>query len=102
VVASDAATAEEWTSKARRAEELGYDLFLVPDHLSGMMSTVPALAAAAVATSEMRIGSFVFDTRRRDPALLTHEAATLDLLSEERFDRSTNRRGSGSPHRRIV
>ncbi len=34
VVSSDAATAEEWTAKARRAEELGYDVFLVPDHLS--------------------------------------------------------------------
>ena len=30
VVSSDAATAEEWTAKARRAEELGYDVF----HLS--------------------------------------------------------------------
>jgi probable F420-dependent oxidoreductase len=86
VVASDAATAEEWTTKARRAEELGYDVFLVPDHLSGMLSTVPALAAAAAATSKIRIGSFVFDTRLRDPAVLTHEVATLHLLSQGRFE----------------
>jgi probable F420-dependent oxidoreductase len=86
VVSSDAATAEKWTAKARRAEELGYDVFLVPDHLSGMLSTVPALAAAAAATSKIRIGSFVFDTRLRDPAVLTHEVATLDLLSEGRFE----------------
>ncbi len=34
------APADEWRAKCRRAEELGYDVLLVPDHL-GMVAPFP-------------------------------------------------------------
>ena len=38
------------TENARRFEDLGYDVFIVPDHL-GAIAPFPALAAAAAVTS---------------------------------------------------
>lgn len=50
-----------WRRKCRRAEELGYDVLLVPDHL-GMSAPFPALIAAAEATERPRVGTFVLNT----------------------------------------
>jgi probable F420-dependent oxidoreductase len=86
VTTSSAPTGERWLTRARRAEELGYDALLVPDHLSGQFSPVPALAAAAAATSRLRIGSYVFANDYRHPLLLAREAATLDVLSGGRLE----------------
>ena len=86
VTARLAATAAEWRDKARRAEALGYDVLLMPDHLGGQFAPVPALMAAADATTRMRIGSFVFANDYRNPVLLAKEAATIDLLSDGRLD----------------
>lgn len=77
---------EEWVEKARKAEDLGYSTFLVPDHFVNDLATVPALAIAAGATRTLRVGSFVFDNDFRHPAMVAKEAATLDLLSDGRFE----------------
>ncbi|MFI6106540.1 LLM class flavin-dependent oxidoreductase [Streptomyces sp. NPDC051310] len=53
-----AAGGDEGEAKCRRAEELGYDVILVPDHL-GMPAPFRALAAAARATTRPRVGAFV-------------------------------------------
>jgi probable F420-dependent oxidoreductase len=45
-----------------------------------------ALAVAAEATTSLRVGTFVFCNDFRHPAVLAKEAATLDLLSEGRFE----------------
>ena len=42
--------------------------------------------AAADATTTLRVGSLVFDNDYRHPVVLAKEAATLDLLSDGRFD----------------
>jgi len=47
---------------------------------------MPALAAAAAATTTLRIGSFVFDNDYRNPVMLAKEATTLDLLSSGRLE----------------
>ena len=86
LLSSSAASGEEWAQRARRAEALGYDILLAPDHLTGQLSPVPALAAAAAATSRVRIGSCVFANDFRHPLLLAREAATLDLLSGGRLE----------------
>ncbi|SRR5258706_40504 len=75
-----------WRDKARLAEDLGYDILLMPDHVTTDLAPIAALAVAAEATSTLRIGSLVFDNDFRHPALLAREAATLDLLSEGRFE----------------
>jgi probable F420-dependent oxidoreductase len=42
--------------------------------------------AAADATTKLRVGALVFDNDYRHPVVLAKEAATLDILSEGRFD----------------
>jgi probable F420-dependent oxidoreductase len=77
---------EAWAATARRAETLGYDLLVMPDHLGRQLSPFAALAAAAAATTRLRVGAFVFANDYRHPLLLAREAATLDLLSGGRFE----------------
>jgi len=80
-------SAEAWREKARRAEALGYDILLVPDHIgNGRLGWGPALMAAATVTSRLRIGTFVLDNDFRHPAIVAQDAATLDLLSDGRFE----------------
>lgn len=79
-------SAEHWSEIARRAEALGYDTLLMPDHISDQLSPMPALAAAAAATTTLRVGSFVFDNDYRNPVMLAKEATTLDLLSSGRLE----------------
>lgn len=86
VVTGNALSHAEWIAKARKAEELGYATFLVPDHITVGIAPLTALAVAAEATTTLRIGSLVFCNDFRHPALLAKEAATLDLLSEGRFE----------------
>ena len=86
IAATSAASREEWTAKARRAEELGYDVFLMPDHTGRQLSPVPALMAVADATTRLRIGSFVFANDFRHPLMLAKEIATLDVLSGGRLE----------------
>ena len=86
VIVYQAKSKDEWVARAQRAENLGYSTFLVPDHLEDQLAAVPALVAAAEATSSIRIGSSVFDNDFRHPVMLAKEAATIDLLSGGRFE----------------
>ena len=76
----------EWRRIARQAEESGYSTLLLPDHLGDQLSPIPALVAAADATSMLRVGSLVFDNDFRHPVMLAKEAATLDVLSGGRLE----------------
>ncbi|HZR40772.1 MAG TPA: TIGR03621 family F420-dependent LLM class oxidoreductase [Ktedonobacteraceae bacterium] len=86
VSAGRAASQEEWVTKARKIEQLGYLTLVVPDHLPVPLALVPALLAAAEGTSTLRIGSFVFNNDFRHPVMLAKEVATLDVLSGGRFE----------------
>ncbi|HYM83330.1 MAG TPA: TIGR03621 family F420-dependent LLM class oxidoreductase [Candidatus Dormibacteraeota bacterium] len=86
VTASWAASADEWTGLARRAESLGYATLLIADHLGRQLSPMPALTAAALATTRLRVGSYVFANDYRHPLMLATEAATLDILSGGRLE----------------
>ncbi|MEU5591408.1 LLM class F420-dependent oxidoreductase [Streptomyces sp. NPDC020298] len=79
------ASAGEWRAKCRRAEELGYDVILVPDHL-GMVAPFPALVAAAEATERARLGTFVLNAGFWNPALLAREVAATDALTGGRLE----------------
>ncbi|GHE02672.1 TIGR03621 family F420-dependent LLM class oxidoreductase [Streptomyces alanosinicus] len=79
------APAAEWRTKCRRAEELGYDVILVPDHL-GMVAPFPALVAAAAATERPRLGTFVLNAGFWNPVLLAREVATTDALTGGRLE----------------
>jgi probable F420-dependent oxidoreductase len=87
VVAASAPSRTTWMTTARRVEELGYATLLMPDRPTiGGLAPLTALAVAAGATTSLRIGSYVFCNEYRHPVLLAREAATLDLLSEGRFE----------------
>jgi probable F420-dependent oxidoreductase len=74
------------TEKARHVEELGFSTFLLPDHLDQPFGALPALAVAAAATTRLRLGTFVLANDFRHPVLLAKDIATLDLLSDGRFE----------------
>ncbi len=87
LVAASAPSRTIWVSIALRAEELGYATLLIPDRTSGgILAPIPALAVAASVTTSLRVGSYVFCNGYRHPVLLAREAATLDLLSNGRFE----------------
>ncbi|MEV5748970.1 TIGR03621 family F420-dependent LLM class oxidoreductase [Actinoallomurus sp. NPDC052308] len=86
-VLRDADTAAAWAAKARRLEDSGFDVLLVPDHLVGpRFAPIAALTAAACATTRLRVGTLVFANDFRHPAVLAKEAATIDLLSGGRLE----------------
>lgn len=86
VQAAGVATRDEWVARAYRAESLGYDILLLPDHFGVQYAPFPALAVAAEATVSLRVGTFVNAVDFHHPAMLAKEAATLDILSGGRFE----------------
>ena len=72
---------------ARRAEAVGFDTFLVPDHVgAGRLAPMVTLAAAATGTEVIRLGTFVLNSDMRNPVQLAWEAVSLDHLSRGRFE----------------
>ena len=81
--APDGAT---WADLARKAEDLGYSTLFLPDHFGDQLAPVPALMAAADATTELRVGALVFDNDYKHPLVLAKEVATIDRLSGGRVE----------------
>lgn len=73
-------------AEARRAEAMGFDAIVVPDHLIEQLSPIPALATIAAATERVRISAFVHNNDLRHPAVLAQDLASLDVLSGGRLD----------------
>lgn len=72
------------------AERLGFEsLFLVEHHFTGagqVSSSMSLLAYLAAKTSKIRLGTGVVVLPWHNPVLVAEQAATLDLLSNGRFD----------------
>ena len=72
------------------AEELGYrSLFVVEHHFTGnsqVSASLNLLSFLAGRTSRMRLGTAVVVLPWHNPVLLAEQVATLDLLSNGRFD----------------
>ncbi|GAB3554269.1 putative F420-dependent oxidoreductase [Actinopolyspora lacussalsi] len=77
---------DTWTQLARRCEDLGVRALLAADHPGVGASPFVALAAAAAATSTLRVGTYVLNTGVRDPLLIATDAATLDVISDGRAE----------------
>ena len=71
---------------ARRAEQLGFDIVLVSDHVGPGLAPMTTLAAIATATERIRLGTFVLNHDMRNPVQLAWEATSLDRLSGGRFE----------------
>lgn len=81
-----APTREAWVALARKVEDQGYSSLVMSDHLHVQMGVIPALVAAADATTTLRLGSFMFANDFRHPVFLAQDAATIDVLSGGRFE----------------
>jgi probable F420-dependent oxidoreductase len=94
-----AESAREWRAIAQRAEGLGYSTLFVADHYLGPgpvydrsphlpqnLAPIAAIASAAEATQQLRVGCRVFAVDFHVPAVLAAETATLDLLSDGRLE----------------
>ena len=78
---------DEWVRLALQAEDVGFSVITVPDHLiDGCLSPFAALGVAAEATSTLRVGTLVLNNNLRHPTLVAREALTLDSLSGGRFE----------------
>ena len=78
---------KEWAQKARMLEDSGFDVLFVPDHFVGpRFAPIPAMMAAACATTRLRVGTMVLANDYRHPAVLAKEAATIDVLSDGRLE----------------
>ncbi len=84
--AREVATIRQLTETARRAEAIGIDTLVVPDHLIPQLAPVPTMAAIAAVSDRLRIAAFVLNNDLRHPAVLAQELASLDILSEGRLD----------------
>ena len=90
------ATGADILRVARKADELGYDWMVVPEHIfipNEMLEIMgprypEAMTAAAVlagATQRINILTYILVLPYRDPVILAKQIATLDFLSNGRF-----------------
>lgn len=99
VQAFSATSRTEWVDLARKVEDSGYSTLHVADHLLGpgskiegtghrvqTLALIPALTAAAMATTTLRIGSRMACVSYHVPTVLTKEMASIDVLSDGRLE----------------
>lgn len=75
-----------WRALARKVEDLGWSTLTMADHFHESLAPVPALMAAADATTTLQVGTMVLANDYRHPVVLAKEAATLDVLTGGRFE----------------
>ena len=82
-------SAQQYLDLAKRAEDLGFDTLAMPDHLydvKRMMSPLLAIAAAAQVTAKLKFTTTTIANDFRHPAVLAKELATLDILTNGRYE----------------
>jgi len=92
-------SAKSWRNLIDKTEALGYSTFFLADHflstgpaLDGtdhppqMLGATPAIAMALQQTTTLRVGCRVFCNDYRHPITLIKEAATMDYLSDGRYE----------------
>lgn len=90
---------EQW----QRAEELGFDHAWTYDHLvwdplagTPWGATVPTLTAAALVTSQIRLGTWVASPNFRHPVPFARELAAIDDISDGRMVLGIGAGGTGA------
>lgn len=76
---------KNYLDKVQLAEKLGFDSYWFPDHPTFTADFGTTLAALAVTTSTIRLGTLVSCIFYRNPAVLARIAADIDRLSGGRF-----------------
>lgn len=83
-----------WRERVRRIAGLGYSTLLMPDVPGWQPSPAPALAMAAALAPDLRVGTWVYASPFRTPAMLAWEAHSLTELTGGRFELGV---GTGRP-----
>lgn len=89
------AARKDWVDKCRKAEELGYDVIGVADHL-GMPAPFPSLMLAGEVTERPRLATAVLNVGFYNPALLARDVAATDQFTDGRLEL-----GLGTGYRRV-
>lgn len=76
---------QQFYQGVQRAEELDYDSLWISDHPMLGMDCFSCLAALAITTSRIRLGSLVSSVCYRHPSLVARLATDIDRLSGGRF-----------------
>jgi alkanesulfonate monooxygenase SsuD/methylene tetrahydromethanopterin reductase-like flavin-dependent oxidoreductase (luciferase family) len=83
----------DWSEKARRGEECGFDVLWAPDHLfhfqrpdEPLLDGWVTLAAWASITSRIRLGPLITNLSWRSPVLVARAAAAIDQISGGRLE----------------
>jgi alkanesulfonate monooxygenase SsuD/methylene tetrahydromethanopterin reductase-like flavin-dependent oxidoreductase (luciferase family) len=76
----------ETVSEAQAAEDAGFDIFQVGDHVGVEPSALVSLTAAALHTELIGVGTLVLNNDFHHPVPLAQELATLDHLSGGRLE----------------
>jgi probable F420-dependent oxidoreductase len=71
--------------EARRAEEVGFDVVVLPDHL-GWAAPLPPLISIAEAAPSLRVGNLVLNASFYRPALLARDLASVDSATGGRLE----------------
>jgi probable F420-dependent oxidoreductase len=78
---------DEFVSLVRRADSSGFSTVTGPDHIGSRLAAVlPMLSVAAEVSSRLRISPMVLANDFRHPVVLAKDSATMDILSEGRFE----------------
>jgi probable F420-dependent oxidoreductase len=75
----------ELTDQAGRAESIGFDVILLPDHL-GMPAPLPSLVAIGAAAPTVRVSNLVLNAAFYRPALLARDLAAVDAATDGRLE----------------
>jgi probable F420-dependent oxidoreductase len=75
----------ELVAAIRRAETAGFEVVATADHISSRLAVMPLLSTAAEVSS-MRVSPMVIANDYRHPVVVARDGATLDILSEGRFE----------------
>lgn len=94
-ISINAKTIQETIALAERAEQLGFHAAWMTTGGGG--DPMPALAAVAMKTSRIQLGTSVIQSYPRHPAVLAQEAWVLDQLAPGRF-----RLGIGPSHKPMM
>ena len=71
----------DFLETARKAEDIGYASFMVPDHPGTVPNPFVSLAAAASVTQTIALGPYVLNAGVRDPFSIAVDTVTLNTVS---------------------
>jgi probable F420-dependent oxidoreductase len=85
VIAGPMGSSKDWLARAHRIADAGFSTLLSPDGVA-LHAPFAALAVAATAVPELRVGTFVLAAPLRAPRQVAWEGHSLSALTDGRFD----------------